>query len=611
MHLRASLCALLLTSAASVAGSPPGSDDPGLTARRAGAFATVDRIMGKLVEAGLTPGMAWGIVADGVLVHTGTAGVREVASGAKVEPGTAFRIASMTKSFTAAAILQLRDAGKLSLDDRVDRWVPEIRGWRPATADAPPLTLRMLLTHGGGFPEDNPWGDRQLALSDAAFNRLLQGGLLRATTPGTEYEYSNTGFALLGRVVARASGLPYTTYVDRNLFAPLGMRATRWAVDRFPEAERARGYRKGPGGFEEEVPLGDGAYGPMGGLVTTVPDLARWVALQLQAWPPRDDADPGPVRRSSLREMQTLARGTAPFLERERPDAPLTLSAGGYAFGLGDSRTCIIDRVVGHAGGLPGWGSQMRWLPSAGVGVIAFSNVTYGGEFLGKATREALEALVVSGGFPSRKPPPAPALLEVQAGVNGLLMRWDDAAARAVAAENFYLDRSLDAWRKEFTDLRARHGECRSEGPLDARNSLRGSWTQRCERGTVRFFATVAPPGKLQHLDVTSALPPDARMSAAVAGVLGLVSTWSDEKAAALLAPAVDRAALRRQLVALAALHGPCRSGEAVDGDGRLRTTVPLTCEQRPVNASVTLEEASGKVSAVTFGKPEGATCPD
>jgi len=612
MHVAPSLCVLLLVSgAASGQVAPSRAEESGRTPRFASAFDAVDRAMSKPVEAGLTPGMVWGIVADGALVHTVTAGVREVTSHARVEPATAFRIASMTKSFTAAAILQLRDAGKLSLEDRVDRWVPDLRGWRPATADAPPLTLRMLLTHGGGFPEDNPWGDRQLALPDAAFSRLLQGGLLRATTPGTEFEYSNTGFALLGRVVTRASGVPYATYVDRHLLAPLGMASTRWAVDRFPEAQRAHGYRKSAGGFEEETPLGDGAYGPMGGLVTTVPDLARWVAFQLQAWPPRDDPDPGPVRRSSLREMQTLARGVEPIIERDRPDAPLTVYAGGYAFGLGERRGCSIGRVVGHSGGLPGWGSQMRWVPSSGVGLIAFTNVTYGGKFLAEAVREALEALERSGALTPSRIPPAPALQEVQAAVNGLLTGWNDDAARKLGAENFFLDTALETRRKEFADLRTRHGVCRPKGPLDAQNALRGHWTLRCERGTVRLFATVAPPGKLQQLDVTSALPPDARMGAAVAGVLGLTSPWSDEKATGLLAAAVDKASLRRELAALTALHGACRSGEPVDGDGHLKTTVPLTCDQRPVNATVTLEDLSGKVSAVTFGKPDGATCPD
>src|SRR5262249_28518147 len=151
----------------------------------------------------------------------------------------------------------------------------------------------------------------------------------------------------------------------------------------------------------------------------------------------------------------------------------------------------------------------------------------------------------------------------------------------------------------------------RPGGPLEAVNALRGRWTLRCERGTVRFFATVAPTGKLQQLDTTSTLPPDARLDAAMKGVLGLVSEWSEAKATGLLAQAVDRVGLRRQLAALAALHGVCRAGEAVGGDGRTRVTVTLACEQRPVNATVEVDDASGKVTAVQFGKPEGALCPD
>jgi len=555
--------------------------------------------------------MAWGIMVDGALVHTGVAGVREAKSKAPVELRTAFRIASMTKSFTAAAILQLRDAGKLSLEDRADRWIPELRGWRPATADAELLTIRLLLTHGGGFPEDNPWGDRQLALPDDAFSRMLKGGLLRSTSPATTFEYSNTGFALLGRIVAVASGIPYSRYVDEKLLRPLGMTSTRWTLQDVPEAERGHGYRKTEAGFEEEVPLGNGAYGAMGGLVTTVPDLSRWVAFQLQAWPPRDDADSGPVRRSSLREMQLVARATEPAVTRETPTSPLTLFSGGYGFGLGSGGTCIFDRVVGHAGGLPGWGSQMRWIPSAGVGVIVFSNVTYGGDFLAKVTRAALEVLAKSGGLVPRRPTPAPALLEVQAGVNRLFSSWDDAAASALGAENFFLDSSLEARRKAFAELRAQHGACRPEGPFDTENTLRGRWTLRCDRGTVRFFVTVAPTGKLQELEVTSALPPDARLGAAVGRVMALASVWSEKKATALLAPAMDRPGLRRQLAALTALHGACRVGEPVSGDGRIETTVALGCEQRPVNVTVTLDDASGKVTAVRFEKPQGATCPD
>ena len=163
------------------------------------------------------PGATWGIIVDGALVHTGAAGVRDVASQAPVDADTVFRIASMTKSFTAMAILKLRDEGKLSLDDPAERYVPELKTLHYPTSDSPRITVRHLLTHSEGFPEDNPWGDQQLAVTDAEMNALMRAGIPFSTAPGTAYEYSNYGFAILGRIVANVSGMPYTRYLTERV----------------------------------------------------------------------------------------------------------------------------------------------------------------------------------------------------------------------------------------------------------------------------------------------------------------------------------------------------------------------------------------------------------
>uniref|UniRef100_A0A7C1FRK9 Class A beta-lactamase-related serine hydrolase n=1 Tax=Caldilinea aerophila TaxID=133453 RepID=A0A7C1FRK9_9CHLR len=122
------------------------------------------------------PGFVYGIVAGGRLVHAGGTGLADMEAHIPAGTNVLFRIASMTKSFAAVAILQLRDAGFLTLDDPVARYVPELETLHYPTADSPRLTLRHLLTMTAGWPEDNPWGDRQLALSDAAFARLLGRG---------------------------------------------------------------------------------------------------------------------------------------------------------------------------------------------------------------------------------------------------------------------------------------------------------------------------------------------------------------------------------------------------------------------------------------------------
>ena len=109
------------------------------------------------------PGYAYGVIIDGRLAREGFGGVRDLASNTPVDADTVFRIASMTKSFTAIAVLRLRDDGKLSLDDPAERYIPELASLRYPTADSPKITIRHLLNHAEGFPEDNPWGDQQLA----------------------------------------------------------------------------------------------------------------------------------------------------------------------------------------------------------------------------------------------------------------------------------------------------------------------------------------------------------------------------------------------------------------------------------------------------------------
>src|SRR5262245_13300588 len=172
-----------------------GFADPGRRAKLAAAFADIDRLFTEFAKTSHVPGAAWSIVIDGELAHSGTAGVRDVRTNAAVDSETVFRIASMTKSFTAVAILKLRDDGKLSLDDPAERYVPELKGLRYPTTDSPRITIRHLLSHSEGFPEDNPWGDQQLSQTEDSLTRMMQGGIPFSNAPGIAYEYSNYGFA--------------------------------------------------------------------------------------------------------------------------------------------------------------------------------------------------------------------------------------------------------------------------------------------------------------------------------------------------------------------------------------------------------------------------------
>src|SRR6185503_18763918 len=275
-------------------------------ARLTDAYAEVDRLVHDFIARRHVPGAAWGVIVDGRLAHTGTAGLRDVETKAPVAADTVFRIASMTKSFTAMSILKLRDEGKLSLDDAAERYVPELNGLKYPTADSPRITIRHLLSHAEGFPEDNPWGDRQLADSEQQLTDMIRGGIPFSNAPGVAYEYSNYGFAILGRIVSRVSGMPYTDYVTANVIRPLGMTSTTLEPSSVPADRLAHGYRWEDERWKNEPLLANGSFGSMGGMLTTVPDLSRYVAAFLSAWPPRDAPETAPARRASLREMQQV-----------------------------------------------------------------------------------------------------------------------------------------------------------------------------------------------------------------------------------------------------------------------------------------------------------------
>src|SRR5215207_9990329 len=391
---------------------PPQFADAQRKQRLAAAFPEIERLFKTYMERQQPPGAVLGVVVDGELVWVKAAGVREKTNDALVTPETVFRIASMTKSFTAMSILKLRDEGKLSLEDPVSRYVPELANLPYPTSDSQVLTIRHLLTHSEGFPEDNPWGDRQLAQSDKTMREWMRTGIPFSTSPGTTFEYSNYGFAILGQIVAKASGRPYEDYVRDNILRPLGMKSSTFEMSSVPREQIALGYAREDNTWKLEPILAHGSFGAMGGLWTNAPDLARYVAFLMSAFPPRDEAERGPVRRASLREMQQHARWQGAIAFRGAVDAPLQLNASSYGYGLGVSQECRFGYVVGHGGGLPGYGSLMRWLPEHGVGLISMGNVTYAG--WGGLFNDALAALHRTGALQKRVVRPSPALLAAQ-----------------------------------------------------------------------------------------------------------------------------------------------------------------------------------------------------
>ncbi|MEO5941185.1 MAG: serine hydrolase domain-containing protein, partial [Candidatus Limnocylindrales bacterium] len=321
----------------------------------------VDAIFERFHGSGAAPGLAYGVVVDGALVHTGGRGTVRVGQDAPPDADSVFRIASMTKSFTAATVLGLRDEGVLRLDDDVATWVPELAGLAPWSSDSPPITIRALLTMSGGLPTDDPWGDRQQDLDADAFLGLLSGGLELAWPTGTRFEYANLGYAILGLVIARATGSEYRAVVEERILGPLGLAGTGYDAAHVEPERVAHGYVKHGDDWIEQAMAAHGAFAPMGGLFSSVRDLAIWAGWLAAGFPPRDDPDDArPLSRASRREMQQVQRMRDPELRWQSAAVPPVPDVAGYGYGLFVGHDLVRGRVVGHGGGYPGFGSHMR-----------------------------------------------------------------------------------------------------------------------------------------------------------------------------------------------------------------------------------------------------------
>jgi len=467
----------------------------------------IDRTMENYRLDAHIPGMVWAVVEDGQVIHVKAAGVQDINSKRPVTADTLFRIASMTKAFTALSILKLRDDGKLTLDAPVETYVPELRGWKYPTEDSPRIRVRELLTHTAGFVTDDPWGDRQTPLPEEEFTRLLHDGVPFTRAPAMAMEYSNLGYALLGRIISNVSGEPYKDFVQRVLFARLGMTSTTYDVATSPAERRALGYRWEDNAWKLEPTMAHGAFGAMGGIQTSANDYAKWVAYLLSAWPPRDGADLGPVKRSSVRE---LAQGANFPSVRVRPGSTgpeACREAATYAMGFYSASDCDLGLTLNHGGGYPGYGSHVLLLPDYGVGIFALANRTYAGPRA--PVWDAAVTLFRAGRLKPRVSPPSSALTTSYAVAAKVFSLGSVASAGDVFAMNFLMDRDVDHWAHELSALKAQVGACDTTAPIVPSGALSGEFTWRCENGRVRGQVLLAPTPtpRIQSLTFTRLSP--------------------------------------------------------------------------------------------------------
>ena len=455
------------------------------------------------------PGIAYGLVKDGELVHAAGTGEVVLGSGRVPGPDDVFRIASMTKSFTAAAVLLLRDRGALRLDDPLVAHLPWTEGVRPYGGGAV-ITLRDLLSMNAGLPTDDPWGDRYESLRIEDFDALVAGGVSFVRPPRTGYEYSNLGYALLGRVVTVASGTDYRDFVAREILAPLGLTATRYDAREVPAELLVQGYHPVDSGLVPEPVCVPGAFSAMGGLHSSVRDLARWVAAFQGTW--RDEVD-HPLSRWSLREMQEQHSHIAAAVAPGAGDVPERVVSASYGFGLVVEDDRRLGRLVSHSGGYPGFGSHMRWHPGSGWGVVVLGNRTYTPAHrvglgllaeLVEAHRREHPADVAATLWPRTR-----AAMDV---VESLVASWDDDLADSWFARNVDLDRPRAERRAAVEGVRSRIGAfTRSTRPWESTSPAHVRWWLDGTEGTAYAEVLLSPDRVplLQSLTVSTDPVPD------------------------------------------------------------------------------------------------------
>lgn len=398
MRLRRSPAAVLLCLLALPAlaedSKPPLAKNPGVAA----ALEVFDTWADWTAKNRDQPAVSIGIVHDQELVFAKGYGFADVAKKVPASPDTAYRIASISKTFTAHCLLQLRDAGRISLDDPITKWVPELK-FSNVDPARPVLTIRHLLSHTGGVPREvdgTYWNDMSFPTREAMLPVLGRMGL--ALPPETEWKYSNVALSLAGYVVEAASGEKYPDYVARHVLEPLGMSGTR-VMPAKDMATLAVPYgRRMPGKPRRLEPFFFGNYMvPASNFASTVNDLAKYVELQFRTAATAAAGGPQIVRGPTLAEMQRI--------QWLQPDWK-----SGWGLGWGIAR--VDDRTrIGHGGSVPGNRTQISFAPAEKFGVIVLTNSEDGrpGSYLNQAYVIVAPAIAKAVAAQTKTPAPDPA----------------------------------------------------------------------------------------------------------------------------------------------------------------------------------------------------------
>ncbi len=347
------------------------------------------------------PGAAVIAVKDGQVVFRKGYGMANLELGVAIEPDMIFRIGSITKQFTAVSILMLMEQGKLSLSDEITKFLPDYptQGYK--------ITIEHLLTHTSGIksytglPEWRPLMRKDLKMTELI---ALFKDKPMEFAPGAGWNYNNSAYVLLGAIIEKITGQSYGDFVEKNIFAPLGMKQSFYDNTARVIPRRAAGYSRGQGGFVNAEYLSMSHPHAAGSLMSTVDDLAKWDAA---------------LYTEKLVKQDSLKKAWTPFVLNDG-------KATKYGYGWGVT-TLEGERMLTHSGGINGFTCDGVRLPDSKVYVVILTNRDSG---VGPLTPK-IAAMVA--GKPLRDPVAtkfAPATLDKYVGVYQLNEKADVTVTR-------------------------------------------------------------------------------------------------------------------------------------------------------------------------------------
>lgn len=422
------------------------------------------------------------------IVAIGTAGSDPAVYtwGSEYTTTTPYRIASLTKSFTALALLILHREGALALDEPLVTYVPEIRYAHPSAW--PAITVRHALSMSAGFATDNPWGDRQESISRDELSAMMASGIRTIFPAGTGFEYSNFGYAILGEIITRVSGTEYRDFVTEHIIKPAGLLRTAFTAEAV--APVVPGWHREPAFPSEESvwmpqqPSGPGSFSSIGGLFSTVEDIYRWATMFVTGETPAGARFSAADVTTAQQIVKTSPGEHLPILGKH--------ATSGYAFGLRVQEVPGVGRLIGHAGGYPGFTCQMLWHEESKTIVVTSANGTHAGApgLADTVLRTHLTQRVTPVKQPDW-PELAPRAAEITAFVHAAVAGAEEPAGPF--ANNVALDIPLPRRAAFLRTAALSIGELSEATPITSEAPCRARWDIPGTHGVLRVFIELEP----------------------------------------------------------------------------------------------------------------------